>query len=583
MTVKQVEEFLNELHLGDKESLGSLRHLTFVAGGNVYNAAKSSTKDRVISILAAYYCAPNRFEQLWDSLSDAERKIISLHIWGDGSEPENYADEVAEEFGIAARREGFYYPYIRNGLDRFKKKYAEKNTKLWLLFPKSSDNLLFLDDLQDIVGEMNREYTKVSDTLLFLTRENRSTEFGTIVRFCNSNKLTVTKNGIFSKSSALKLRDFCGYEEYAADINAKPEDMRTTQGLLVTFPLTVLCTISGLLAVTEGGCVPGGRAVSFLSLPHEQLVKKLFDAYIKSKNFDEISIMTGIKPKRGHHSFAARQNLVEELQYCPIGQPVYTNEFERYLRINNNTFARKSESHVIGTGIGAYGYGVAWEEYEHPLIHIILSFFGALGMLDIAWGENTDEYGDGGRRVPLAFTINPLGAYVLGLSDRYVAPVAPKTKIKGGFTVLPDYTIVVPDSVDRLKHEIYFEKLFTTVSATDEAVIYKLDFATIVRACDSGVSVADVRNYLSASDKPMPENIVRALDDWEKQSGRIRLRQVTVLECDDDALLEEVIHYKGMSGFVKEKILAAVVVDGNAANEIKKVIEKNKRFCRDVL
>jgi hypothetical protein len=48
-------------------------------------------------------------------------------------------------------------------------------------------------------------------------------------------------------------------------------------------------------------------------------------------------------------------------------------------------------------------------------------------------------------------------------------------------------------------------------------------------------------------------------------------------------LLEEVIHYKGMGGLVKERILAAIAVDGNATKEIKKVIEKNKRFCRDVV
>jgi hypothetical protein len=108
-------------------------------------------------------------------------------------------------------------------------------------------------------------------------------------------------------------------------------------------------------------------------------------------------------------------------------------------------------------------------------------------MIDIAWGENEAVYADRGRRVPLAFRLNPLGAYGLGLSELYVAPVAPETKSKGGFTVLPDYTIVVPDSTDR----------------------------------------------------PMPKNVVRALDDWEKQAGRIRLRQITILECDDAPCLKK--------------------------------------------
>jgi hypothetical protein len=69
---------------------------------------------------------------LWADLSAAERKIISLHIWGAGSEPSDYADEVAEEFGVAEKSEKIhhYYAYTRNGLDRFKARYAGNNSAL---------------------------------------------------------------------------------------------------------------------------------------------------------------------------------------------------------------------------------------------------------------------------------------------------------------------------------------------------------------------------------------------------------------------------------------------------------------------
>jgi hypothetical protein len=575
---------LNEMPLGDKGKVCSLRHLAFVIGGNVYSAVRSATKEQAVSILRDYYCAPNRFEQLWDSLSAAERKIISLHIWGAESEPRDCADEVAEEFSVAEKSDRpYYYSYARNGLDRFKARYAGKDSALWLLFPKYQDNQIFRDKLRDIVGEMRRVYSEVSNELTFSTRENRITDFANMVRFCNSNKLTVTKSGIPNKSAALKLWDFCGYEEYAADISARPQDAKTTDGLLVTFPLTVFCAIGGLFAFAEGTCIPGGRSLSLINLPHERLVKKLFEAYLKSNSFDEISIMRGIKSKRGHNPAEARQNFVEELRYCPVGQSVYTKELEWYLRIANKTFARKDEKYVIETGNHYYNEGVEWQQYEHPLIAIILSFFGALGIMDIAWGENTGVYADRGRRVPVAFRINQLGAYVLGLSGSYNAPDEPKEKIEFGFTVLPDYTIIVPNNSNTLNHELYFEKLFTKVSATDETSIYKLDFETVVRATDSGASVADLRKYLSASDRPVPENVVNALDDWEKQAGRIRLRQVTIFECDNESLLEEVIRYKGMGELVKEKISAAVVVEGGATKKIKKAIEKNKRFCKDVI
>ena len=581
MTDKCTVDFLNKLPVGDKGSVGTLRYLAFMIGEKAYSAAKNAPKSQVIVILSEYYCAPGRFEQLWNSLSDAERKIVSLHVWAGGFEPLECADAVAEEFGINKKSELSNYFYARNGLDKYKMQYAAKNSKLWLLIPRSGDDQPFSKELRSTVGEMKRVYSNVSNGISFSTRENRTADFTNIVRFCNSNKLTVTKNGILNKSSALKLRDFCGYEEYAADIKSAPEDIRTTQSLLVTFPLTELCMTGGLLTITEGECTPGSKALSLLNLPHEQLVKHLFDAYLKSKSFDEISIMKGLKAKRGHHPFEARQNITRELILCPLGQFVYTKEFERYLHIADRAFARKDEYYVVPTG--NYGYGVEWEEYEHPLIGIILSFFGALGIIDIVWGKDRDDYQESGRRYPIAFRINPLGAYVLDMSGPYTAPVVPKTKINGGFTVLPDYTIVVPESSSRIKHELYFEKLFTKVSATEEASIYKLDFETVVRATDNGTSVADLRKYLSSSDKPIPENIARALDDWEKQSGRIRLRQVTILECDDEALLEEVIRYKGMGEFVQEKLKSAVVVDGNKTNKVKKTIEKNKRFCKDVI
>ncbi|MDR1135362.1 MAG: helicase-associated domain-containing protein [Clostridiales Family XIII bacterium] len=584
MIPEQVEDLLYELPLADKGRIGSLRHLAYIIGGNVYSAAKSAAKEQVVSILSEYYCAPNRFELLWNDLSAAERKIISLHIWGSGSEPVDYADEVAVEFGLAEKSERFYYYYsTNNGLERFKTRYAGKNSALWLFFPKSDVSSIFQNELCDTIGEMRRVYSEVPGKFTFSTRENRTTDFANIVRFCNSNKLTVTKSGIISKSAAMKLLKFCGYEEYATDINLEPEDMRTSDGLLVTLPLTVFCVAGGLLVSAEGVCAPGRKTLSLVSLPHGQLIKKLFEAYLKSKSFDEISIMRGIKSKRGHNPVDARQNIAEEMKYCPIGQAVDTREFERYLRIAKKTFARKEERYVVETGNNYYDYSVKWEYYEHLLINIILSFFGALGIIDIVWGEGRSVYADRGRRIPVAFRINPLGAYVLGLTDSYAAPDMPNAKIAGGFTVLPDYTIVIPDSLNRLKHELYFEKLFTKVSSTDEASIYRLDFETVVRATDSGESIDDLRKYLLASDKPTPKNVVSALADWEKQVGRIRLRQVTILECDDDALLAEVIRYKGMGELVKEKISAAIVVEDGATKKIKKVIEKNNRFCKDVI
>lgn len=583
MTDITLTDFLDTIAVGDKARLGSLRHMAFIIGGDGYHAIKAAKKEDLIIFLYNYYSAPNRITQLWDELSDVERSILSLDIWSCGTLPNNVADELAKEFKIAHDHKNSYYEYYQNALERFKERYAKSTSKLWLLSPKNYKSQLFFQELYQIVGEMKRVYSNAADKWVFVTRENRTADFTNIVRYCNTNKVTVTRSGMLSKTSALKLCNYCGYEEYAADADLEPQNIRTADSLLVTFPLSVLSHIGGLVSNTEGICIPSSKAAALTNLPYEQLIKKLFDTYLKSKSFDEVSIIKGIKSTRGHNPSEARQGLVQELKYCPIGEPIPTKEFERYLRITANTFARKEERYIVETRNSAYIYTASWEQYEHPLIHVILTFLGALGIVDIAWECDFYSFSDSEWRIPAAFRINPLGAYVLGFTNTYAVSAVPSMNIEGGFTLLPDYTIIVSDSPNRLKHELYFEKLFTKVSVTKEASIYRLDFGTVVRSQDCGITIANLRSYLSASDRPIPENITSALNDWEKQLGRIKLRQVTILECDDAALLEEVIRYKGMGDLVQEKIAAAAVVNHDATGKIKKIIEKNRRFCTDVI
>jgi hypothetical protein len=577
-----IAQTLAQLPVGDKDKYGSLRHLAFIAGAAIYDDVKASQKNETVAVLAKYYNAPNRFDDIWNNLSDAEKNIASIHIWGDGCEHISWAETIAQKYHLSEINNGnyYYYSYSITGLDGFKKRYASNSSKLWFLFPRN-DVVLFYEEIKRVVGAIKREYSDVSADTVFSSRESRSNDFVNIVKFCNSNNVSVTGRGALSKSSALKLIEYCGYEERAELGEFAPSQIRTTEQMLVTFPLTVLCSVSGLTSVAEDRLVPAAKSMKLLSLPYAEMIAAIFNSYINCKTFDEISIMAGIKAKRGHHPYEARQNLIPELKLCPVGKPVYTDDFERYIRLANRCFARKSDGYVVETGNGAYG--ADWERYEHNLINVILTFLGALGVIDVAWGKDQQVGYEGKGVVPVAFRVNPLGAYALGITADYAPQKKVETVTSGGFTVLPDYTIVVPESPNRIRQEMLFEKIFTKVSETAEATIYKLDFDTVVRANDVGKDIAYLRKHLCSADKALPANILRALDDWDKQIGRIRMRQVTILECDDAALLEEVMHFKGMGSLVSGRVGYAFVIDGEKAKNVKKIIEKNGRFCQDVL
>jgi hypothetical protein len=218
-------------------------------------------------------------------------------------------------------------------------------------------------------------------------------------------------------------------------------------------------------------------------------------------------------------------------------------------------------------------------------VRVIISVFSALGIVDLAWNGMTvhsEIYYDYNVSVPVALRLTPLGAYVLGKSDTYTAPISIDAKPSGGFIVSPDYSIVIPDSLDRLSHELFFERFMKKTADDANVSAYRLDFASMVSALDQGITIADIREYLiSGSDKPVPDNVLRALDDWERMATQIRIRTVTVMECDDPLVFEEVIRYKGMGEYIGERLGASAVISSKNAKKIKKTIEKNKRFCKD--
>jgi hypothetical protein len=577
MTEEEVISILNGVYLNDKNTPGTIMYLAHTLRSELNCDLSLAPKELIVSKLAEYYCQPGRFQELWKRLVQVEREVVALYIWSKGLIPALFLDELVRKYELCDIRMASNYYYAENLFERFKSKYVPSGSSLWLIAPKN--NLLFENEIKAVIGEMERSYTEVKGEFTLVSRQNRNTDFHNIVNFFNSNKASTYKSGLLNKTSAVKLFKYCGYEEYSTYVGENPECTSFCSNLMITYPLLNLMLIGGLLTVANSAYVPSAKAFDLLKKPYVDLVKHLFNSYISTKSYDEIALISGLKTIRGHQPFRARQNLLEEIKLCPPGQLVYTEEFTRYLHLNNPTFARGEIRFVRSS---YFKSDINWELYEERLIEIILSFLHVLGLVDVVWGEKSFGYTNGKYRVPQAFRLNSLGAYILGLTDSFVLPDGPEINFKGGFTVLPDYTVLVPSGLERLKHEKFFDSLLTKLTSTEEAVIYKIDFPTIARLIGSGTSISDLLKYLNCSDKPLPLNVIRSFEDFKQQIGRIRFRQVTVLEFDDEVLLEEVIRYKGIKDFVHEKLGPAVVVDGSAKDKIKKIIEKNKRFCSDV-
>ncbi|MDR0355934.1 MAG: helicase-associated domain-containing protein [Deltaproteobacteria bacterium] len=529
-----------------------------------------------------YYHDPGRFEKIWNSLNEIERKIASLEIWSKGSLPNHYIDEtVRPHYHSRHRGEvsmGRFVIYGSSPLAYFILFYAPEDSPLWLLFP--AGEMLFKSEMIAAVGDWEPTYSEVETDIPLVARNARTKDFLNILRYFSSHKVPATKGGFVNSTWVAKLANHCGYSEVPDELSAVHLDMRKKpQDYFVTYPLIILSRIGGLLSIVDGFFAPLSKAASIASQPYEILAKQLFDSYLNTKMYNEIDVLDGLKYHRGHQPFLPRQRLAEKLKTCPPGLLISVKEFEQNLRLNIDYFAPRDYRHVYPVSGGRVG--VCWYDYERRLLPILLTFFGALGLIDLAFGE-IQSYDEPSYIALKAFRINPFGEYLLGMSDSCPSVSASESNAKGGFVVLPDFTALVPNGPERKRHETFFARFLTKSSFTAEAAIFKIDFESMVRLLVSETTLAEFRDYLSAADKPTPANVLRALDDWELQTDRIRLRQVTVLECKDEALLEEVVRYKGLGEFVQERLYPAVVVKDDSRAKIKKIIEKNKRFCHDV-
>jgi len=329
-----------------------------------------------------------------------------------------------------------------------------------------------------------------------------------------------------------------------------------------------------------------------LSMPRHELAKKLFDGYMKNNKIYELHYVTYITTYDGDANIKwheCRKPIIDLLKNCPVDKFVRFQDLDKYAKIFCGNFFRKLlRGAVTIRGYKPqrgyyYGYDEPdWDECEAQIIRTILSFLSVIGMVDAAYTENIPriKHSKGDYCVGITgFRITKLGAWILGLTEKYEYTETAKEKNDdGGLLVLPDYSVIISGLKHRIEYETYLSKFLSKPadSIDENAAVYRLDFQAAIRAFDMDIPPQKIKAYLKkASIKPLPENVERSLEDWQTKVGRIKIRNLTVLETDDVLLLEEIKHIKGMDNIVVSELKNAVAIDGGKTKKAKTIIEKN--------
>jgi hypothetical protein len=255
------------------------------------------------------------------------------------------------------------------------------------------------------------------------------------------------------------------------------------------------------------------------------------------------------KGRRGLTAVSSRRDAVADtLAECPAGGWIATEEFFRFLRASEHDFAVTRDAWGLYIGelqYGSLGYeGGAYILDERYLLCLLLEYTATLGLIDVAcippagarpdygnlWG--TDDLPFFSRYDGLMyFRITPLGAFCLGVASHYKpSPV----EVKPVLRVLPNLEIAAIGAAlepgDRLALDAY------TTPVSD--LVWRLEARTLLTATEAGRPVAEIREFLAArSGAPLPDTVVRLLEDVAARSARVHDRGLArLVECADAAL-----------------------------------------------
>ena len=446
--------------------------------------------------------------------------------------------------------------------------------------------------------QMPRQQAKVKTVTHQLPLVRRDTaraaqhDLQTVLRLIDQGRIVVSEKTLQASSAAVAeiaalLRDGDFYEP-----TPKKEKWAQEIGPLKAFAWPLLVQVAKLaelhgkkLALTKAGR-------HALGAPAAETLRLLWQRWLKSKLLDEFNRIEAIKGQHGKGKRAMtavegrRAVIATALKQCPVGRWVQVDDFFRFMIATALRFEVTREPwdlYISDPQYGSLGYEGYhdWEILQgRYTLCLLFEYAATLGMIDVAyvnpagvrrdyremWGTDDLEFlsrYDG----LIAFRLNALGAYGLGLAQTYEPD---QIEARAQLTVLPSLQINVragalsPD--EALLLETYAEKETDT--------LWRLDRDKAIAAVESGNYLAELRAFLQARDaQPLPEMVESFLTTTERRARALHnTGPALLIECADAAIADLVAHHECTKQLCQRTGERHVVVWAAAEEQFRKAL-----------
>ena len=291
-----------------------------------------------------------------------------------------------------------------------------------------------------------------------------------------------------------------------------------------------------------------------LSAPPHQIIRQLWQKWLKNSILDELKRINNIKGQTGKAKKTLtatnprRKIITNALKDCPVGEWVEMKEFCRYLQaagydwqISRNPDALNFDnSSFIDLGFfeGSYHWQTLQARY---LLCFLLEYVATLGLIDVAyvlpgdakigWSDLFAEKFFSCYDGLIYFRLNALGAYGLGLTKEYTPIVG---EIESEVKVLANLEIIVTgkklNASEELILNLYAERLSESV--------WKLTEAQLLKAINSGHQLADFEAFLlKLAQNSLPDTVKQLFTDLTVRVNSLTKRGTgIIIDCQDSTL-----------------------------------------------
>jgi hypothetical protein len=422
------------------------------------------------------------------------------------------------------------------------------------------------------VLQMPRQQPKTKTITHQLPLTRRDTEraaqqdLQTMLRLIDKGRIAVSEKTLQASTAAVEeiaslLRDGDFYE-------LTPKKNKWDQAIgpikACAWPLLVQAAKLAELHGKKLALTKAGRQA--LGAPAAKTLRLTWQRWLKTKLLDEFNRVDEFKGQhgKGKRSMTAvegrRAVINAALTQCPVGHWVKVDDFFRFMVAAGHDFEVTREPwdlYISDPHDGSLGYEGFhdWELLQgRYALCLLFEYAATLGLIDVAyvapagvrrdfrslWGTDDLDFlsrYDG----LLSFRLNPLGAYCLGLVEKY-EPSA--VQARAALTVLPSLQVNVSEEALSPDEAL----LLGTYAEQESDTVWRLDREKALAAVESGNQIAELRAFLQARDaQPLPETVESFIITTARRAQALVNKGMALLiECAGAEIADVVANHEHM-------------------------------------